>query len=287
MTRFHNRTRRSASIPGRLVREGRWYLLPVYAIGRTSSLAREAIEHSGSAEFADHIYRGRASGSFVIGWLLDALFLRLPSARSFRTRYVYARDEILALLAERARSGRPAHILSVPCGLARELFDAAEWLAGRTGAMPQDARLRGIDLDEALVRSLNARADPYGGLLRFEQGDALSTDAYTDAPYDLVVSLGFTEFLDDEATVRFYRLVRASLARDGRFVTSGNARHRLSDYLLRNLAELEAHYRSPDDLRRLAREAGFTAITTHQDRRRLQTMLVAGADDTVHTIPGG
>src|SRR5918993_1459024 len=66
MSRLHNRTRTSASIPRKLLRSGKVHLLPVYALMRTSDLAREGIENSGSYRFADHVYRNEASGRFGI-----------------------------------------------------------------------------------------------------------------------------------------------------------------------------------------------------------------------------
>ena len=50
-----SRTRVSTSIPGRLLRQGKLHLLPVYALMRTSDLAREGIANSGSDRFADHV----------------------------------------------------------------------------------------------------------------------------------------------------------------------------------------------------------------------------------------
>src|SRR4029077_18006626 len=99
---FHNRTRRTASIPRRLVREGQLHLLPVYYLGLNTALGRAAIKNCGSYEFADHIYGNRPAGKFLVGCLLDALFLILKSARSFRSRYLYARSEIQRLIVERA-----------------------------------------------------------------------------------------------------------------------------------------------------------------------------------------
>ncbi|MDQ6885128.1 MAG: hypothetical protein M3077_12995, partial [Candidatus Dormibacteraeota bacterium] len=112
MSTFHNRTRRAASIPGRLVREGKLYLLPVYYLGLTTELGKEAIENSGSYDFADHIYGNRPAGRFLVGYLLDAVFLNLKSARALRSRYRYARSEIQRLIAERADA---VDVLAVPC----------------------------------------------------------------------------------------------------------------------------------------------------------------------------
>ncbi|MDQ6712581.1 MAG: class I SAM-dependent methyltransferase family protein, partial [Candidatus Dormibacteraeota bacterium] len=112
MSTFHNRTRRTASIPRRLVREGKIHLLPVYYLGLTTELGKEAIHNSGSYDFADHIYGNRPAGRFLIGYLLDAVFLNLKSARALRSRYRYARSEIQRLIAERADA---VDVLAVPC----------------------------------------------------------------------------------------------------------------------------------------------------------------------------
>lgn len=269
MSTFHNRTRRTASIPRRLVREGKLFLLPVYYLGLTSELGREAIHNSGSYDFADHIYANRPAGRFLVGYLLDALFLRLKSARSFRSRYLYARGEIQRLILER---DAPVDVLAVPCGLARELFDVSAWLTDQRRDRP--VRLYGMDLDPELINRLVTAGRPRQVGIEFACGDALSPDAYPTQDFDAIVSLGFTEFLDDAMTAAFYRLAHGKLKPGGRFITSGMRPHRLSDYLLRNVADLQTWYRSPESLRGLAGQAGFEQISTYEDATGLQTMLI-------------
>jgi hypothetical protein len=266
---FYNRTRRTRSIPRRLVREGKLHLLPVYYLGLTTELGKEAIENSGSYDFADHIYGNRPAGRFLIGYLLDALFLNLKSARSFRSRYLYARSEIQRLIGERAD---PVDVLAVPCGLARELFDVSAWL---TDTLPsRQVRLCGMDLDQGLVTRLVDTGRRGGSGIEFVCGDALSADAYPTRSFDGIVSLGFTEFLDDALAIAFYRLAHSKLKVGGRLVTSGMRPHKLSDYLLRNVADLRTSYRSAETLRGLARQAGFEQISSYEDRTGLQTMLI-------------
>ena len=270
MRTFHNRTRRTSSIPRRLVREGKLHLLPVYYLGLTTELGREAIENSGSYDFADHVYGNRPAGRFLIGYLLDAVFLNLKSARALRSRYHYARREIQRLIVERTD---PLDILAVPCGLARELFDVSAWLGDEH--RDRQVRLSGMDLDQGLVSRLAATSRRFGFALDFACGDALSADAYPTQPFDGIVSLGFTEFLDDTLATDFYRLAHSKLKPGGRFITSGMRPHKLSDYLLRNVADLQTAYRSAETLRGLARQAGFEEISSYEDRTGLQTMLIA------------
>ena len=107
VTPLHNRTRTSESIPRKLLREGKLHLLPIYALMRTSDLAREGIENSGSYRFADHVYRNEAERA-----LRHRSRARCPAAANAR-RAVDAQpilttrsDEIVA--AARALESRSA-----------------------------------------------------------------------------------------------------------------------------------------------------------------------------------
>lgn len=272
---FYNRTRTSPSITRRLVTERKLWLVPVYHVLRTSTLAREAIEHSGSYQFADHIYAGRPRGRFLIGTLIDWIFLRLPSAQAFRARYVSAKREIRALVEARAATDEPIDVLAVPSGLARELLEVAGDLRRERHRAADRLRWYAIDLDPEVIRQLR-QADAGRSPDRYVCGDAFDPNAYgPNRRYDLIVSQGFTEFLTDAQTIAFYSLIREKLKPGGRFVTSGLRRHRLSDYLMRNLAELHAVYRSEAQLRALAELAGFQSLRTYTDRYGLLTMLIA------------
>ncbi len=274
MSAFHNRTRRSASIPRTLLRERKPYLIPLYYLQLTSELAREGIRNSGSYRFADHFYANRPRGRFLIGRLLDRLLLGLPSARAFRSRYLHAKQEIHRLVRDTAATGAHLDILAVPSGYARELVEVAAEL--RTDDEPGYRRVSwyGLDLDGELVATLMCRSRESGHQMSFWAADALSAESYPRS-YDLIISLGFTEFLDDDQVVRFFGIVREHLKAGGRFVTSGMRPHRLSDYLLRNVGELHTSYRSARYLRRLCERTGFGRVSSYDDRTGLQTMVIA------------
>lgn len=247
---FYDRTRRSPSIPARLRREGNWHLLPLYHVLMTSDLARKAVEGGGSWKFADHIYRRRPAGRFGIGTLVDALLLSLPSARALRTRYVFVREQLADLL----NGNSQARVLSIPGGIPRDLVEAAARQPGR-------GRFTIVDLDPQALEAGRRLAGEQGVLDRFGfvLGDAFDPGAYPEA-MDAVTTTGFTEFLPDDQAVRFLSLCREALAPGGVLLTAATARHPLSDRLLRQLAELEAHYRGPNELRGLLERAGFRQI---------------------------
>lgn len=282
MTRFHNRTRTTGSIPRRLLREGKVHLLPVYALMRTSDLAREGIENSGSYRFADHVYRNAPSGRFGVGRALDALLLRMRGARSMRSRFYHAQQEIIAAaqLLEARTAADPAtppttpfRVLSVPCGIARDLVQAAERLRAELPGVYARSTFFGMDLDPVPLE-LSGQLAPSDDHFFFTRGDALDVNTYP-SELDVIVSTGFGEFLDDEQLVQLYTNCHRRLRAGGVFVTSGMQPDRIADYLLRQLAELHTRYRRGDELIRWLHTAGFYEVTTRQDDVGLQTLVVA------------
>jgi hypothetical protein len=280
--RLPNRTRRSQSIPRRLVAENKFHLLPVYALLTTSDLAREGIRNSGSFRFADHIYRNEPSGRYGVGRVLDLVLLKLRGARSMRSRFFHSRREILRAIREMrgtptlVRNGAAIDdqvvVLSVPCGIARDLFDVAEALWTES-PLYEHVRFVGIDLDqEALDLSWDLTHDHFD--FEFRCADALAADSLPTG-VDVIVSLGFGEFLSDDVLRDFYRRCHASLNAGGRFITSAMDCDRISDYLARELAELHTNYRSTDHLTDLLKSAGFVNIRATRDEVGLQTLAVA------------
>lgn len=275
-----NRTRVSRSIPRRLVAEGKLHLLPVYALLRTSDLAREGIENSGSFRFADHIYRAKPSGRYGVGTLLDGVLLKLRGARSMRSRFFHSQREIHSVLhpwghpaAAPTSDGDAAFVLSVPCGIARDLLEVAENLLKYHPAVYERVRFIGIDLDPApieLSRELTRDHPNFS----FWEADALQSSSFPQG-VDAIVSLGFGEFLDDDQLLDFYRNCHSALRKGGRFITSAMNRDRVGDYLARELAELHTHYRSSAELTELLQSAGFDYVRAEPDAIGLQTLAVA------------
>ena len=272
---LHNRTRQSASLTGKLRRQGRWLEIPLLHILRQSDLAREGLENSGSYRFADHIYRNQPSGRGAIGTLLDRALMALPAVRSFRNRHLAARDELVKFLVDRAGSSEGVDVLSVPCGLPRELADAAHIASRLSPGCLENVRFHGLDLDE---RVLSDAADfaASNNLPRFSvhHGNALDHTSYP-LRADFITCTGLAEFLDDVQLGTLYGIFRDVLKPGGRLFTTGMRRLSLSDYLL-ELAELHTHYRSPSELEQLARSAGFTSVEVRFDELKIQSLMVAG-----------
>ena len=268
---FHNRTRESDSIPRTLFRRGRLLDIPLYYLLRTSDLAREGLENSGSYRFADHIYRDVPSGTNALGCWIDAQLLAMPSVRSFRSRFLAARDELARFLCE--HSGAALDVLSVPCGIPRELAEGAA-LARQQCADISRVVFHGLDLDRELLGYAQVFACEHGiDNFQTHHCDALSRSSYPTHA-DFVTSTGLADFLDDEKLLELYSRVYEVLRPGGTFVSSGMQRRRAADYLLR-IAEIRAHYRGHEKLEALARAVGFQNVTTRYDALGIQCILVA------------
>jgi hypothetical protein len=282
VNRLHNRTRTSDSIPRRLVREGKLHLLPIYALMRTSDLAREGIENSGSFRFADHVYRNEPSGRLGIGRALDALLLRMRGARSMRNRLQHTQREIVtAARAQPSRSAidratpsfEPFRVLSVPCGIARDLVESGRLIETELPSVYARSTFFGLDLDP-MPLELSRQLAPKDDHFFFMRGDALEAKVFP-SELDVIVSTGLGEFLDDKLLLRFYTNCHERLRGGGTFVTSGMQPDRIADYLMRQLAELHTHYRKGEQLMRFLHTAGFHEVTMRQDDVGLQTLIVA------------
>ena len=272
MAEFYNRTRRSSSITGKLLRRGRVLELPFYWLLRTSDLAREGFENSGSYRFADHIYRDEPSGSHGIGRWLDKRILGMRATESFRSRFFMARDELLRFLRERSAHRACVDILSVPCGIPRDLVAAVEKFRA-AGGVTTGIRFHALDLDDDVLCQAKTFACQHDITLLTHHGDALDAGTYA-GEFDFITSTGLGEFLDDEQLTLLYMVFNHILRPEGVMVTSAMRCLRFSDYLLR-LAELHVHYRSAEDLATIARRAGFVRLSTSVDRHGIQGFLKA------------
>jgi hypothetical protein len=257
----------------KLLRERSPHLVLLYYLLRLSDLGREAIEHSGSHRFADHIYCGVPSGRNALGRWLDKRLLAMPAARAFRRRCINAQAAMRRAL-ERRPCGR-IRILGVPCGIPRDVVELARTLAAEDRALLARIEYDGLDIDpdvlmtaRRLTRERGLAAD------RYHRGNALDPNDYPSGQFDLIVSTGLGEFLDDGALAAFYRIVFDTLESGGVFYTSATSRDSKSDVLLR-MVELDTHYRNVDALRSILTTLPWTHVELTVDGSGLQTFVTA------------
>jgi SAM-dependent methyltransferase len=271
----NNRTRRSRSIPRKLVREGRFHLLPVFYLLNLSGLGREGITHSGSYNFADHIYRGVPSGTGWLGRWIDGRILAMPAAVAFRLRYQKSQEAIRQALIGFGPGNFPLRVLAIPCGLPRDLTELAATLAIEDPPLLHRIEYVGMDVDPVLLDKAKAFTAGCGvGSMQFHQGNALMADTYPPGFFHVAVSTGLGEFLDDDQLKQFYENVFLALAPGGTFYTSATREEPRSEWMLRPF-EFNTHYRTADFMETFLNRWPWTRLTITPDTSGLQSFVVA------------
>ena len=174
-----------------------------------------------------------------------------------------------------AGESAPFRILTVPCGIPRDVHDFIERLAAESPELLRLVEYDGMDLDPAVVDAANvflaagAINDPH-----IIEGNALDASCYSVRSYDFIASTGLGEFLGDEELSTFYGNVFAALAPGGTFFTSAAAFDKTSDALLRTF-ELNSHYRTRADLARLLAPQSWAKVEFERHSTGLQTFVRA------------
>lgn len=269
-----NFTRTSPNLIARYVKTGRWHLIPLYWLLRQSDLAREGIERSGSYQFADHLYCNVPSGRGFLGRWLDKRFLHLPSARGMRARYTEAVKTLQQTFAihRATHPGHAFHVLTVPCGIPRDVGDFVSTLAPEDRAL---IRYTACDIDAEVICAAREH------LLRVRElrphfvcANALDPDALPAGGFHFISSTGLGEFLDDADLARLYENAYRWLAPGGTFYTSATAWERRSVWLLKTF-ELLAHYRARVSFEALLCRCPWASMELWHDATRLQTFVRA------------
>ena len=270
----NNLTRRSHSIPRKLLREGNIHLLPLYYLMYMSDLGREGIERSGSYRFADHIYRNVPSGQNAIGRWIDSLMLKSPATRAFRERYVRARDSIRSTVESCGNDVAKIRILALPCGLPRDLNEVAEGLAKDNPALLARLEYVGCDIDPELLKHAAEFTKNCPVPREFQQGNALLKETFPRGKFHCAVSTGLNEFLKPEQLRTFHRNLFDALEPGGIFFTSFTQQEQSSEFLMRAF-ELHTEYHGLDELKESFAQLPWAEVTFSKHETNLQLFVVA------------
>jgi hypothetical protein len=257
-----------------LLREGKFHLIPVYYLLKLSDLSREGIANSGSYMFAEHIYRNQPSGLGPLGRWLDARLLSSLPARAFRRRCLRGVEEMRLALESLSVHVNPVRVLSIPCGLPRDLAMLAGLLKTDGSQLLQRIEYHGMDIDlELLSLAERYTAKTPVASKRYHHGDALLSETFPPGPFHFVISTGLNEFLAISELAVFVRNVFDRLAEGGTFFTSATQKEPRSDALMRAF-ELLARYHSINDLEQVLDPLPWRRLKLVQDRSGLQTFVI-------------
>lgn len=272
-----NFTRRTEDIPGKLRRQRDYGSLALYHLLRLSDLGKEGIERSGSYRFADHIYANRATGRGIIGRAIDRILLNLPATRAIRKRCAESTSAMRGAWQahEASESTEPFRLLTVPCGLPRDMADFADSIPAEALRGPVNFEYTGMDIDPVvLAAARDFLAHSAVRDTRWVEGNALDPDAYPSGEFHYIGSTGLSEFLGGKELTRFFTNVHQHLTPGGVFFTSASAHEPRSDALLRAF-EFQIHYRSQGEVASLLETLPWKTVRYTVDPSGLQTFILA------------
>ena len=236
------------------------YVLLTATIERCYSKPRG---YAGDYLTIEKIYNNRPEGAGRIGAVVDRLFLEMPAAVAVRNRRPLLADEIRSTVSSRTDTTRPARVLSLACGPAREIADVFATLTDRNQLV---ATCLDIDLQAlAFVADWRDKAGLKSRINLLNQNLislALGRAKLDVPPQDLVYSIGLIDYFDDRMVIKMLDFIYEVLAPGGRVILGNfhprNPTRALMDYLL----EWRLIHRTEADMDRLFAGSKFKSAAS-------------------------
>ena len=211
--------------------------------------------YAGDFQTINMIYENRPAGVGRIGPLVDRCFLNSPIAKAMRNRPLLLGEEIKGIV--QAKDGA-AHVTSLACGPAEEIFDVFQELDDRRRLY---ASLVDIDLqalahvaDRRDQAELQDRINLINANLVYL---ALGRQKLALSDQDLIYSIGLTDYFNDKFVIKLLNWIHGRLRVSGRVILCSfhpdNYCRELMDYVL----EWRLIHRSKEDMDRLFTYSAF------------------------------
>lgn len=247
--------------------------------GRASKGVRIGYEHGfDSGTMLDYVYVNKAQGSFVVGRLIDRVYLNAVGWRAIRARRELLKEMLRDEVERNRRQGQPTRLLDVAAGPGRYLQE----LLQASGPEKGDVRVLCRDLAPAGLEQGQAQADAAGlrGIY-YEVGDAFNpapTDvALGGAPNVIVVSGLYELLLDDELIQKSLGRLFEMLAPGGAIYFTTQTQHPQLEFIANVLPNRDGlpwvmKCRPVGQLEAWVRRAGFRQVESRQEKVGLFTV---------------
>ena len=202
------------------------------------------------------VYREEAGGLGRIGPLLDRCVFGIPAAVAVRNRRPLMAREIEKTIAQAEK--KPAHVMSMACGPAREIFDVFESLES-----PNALKCTLVDMDLQALSFVANLADEKGLRRRMDLTPenliylALGRKKLDLPPQDLVYSIGLIDYFSDNLVLRLINYVHSILKEGGRVILGNfhpdNSTKAFMDWVL----DWKLVHRTEADMDRLFEQSNF------------------------------
>lgn len=233
-----------------------------------------------SGSTLDYVYRNRASGTTLIGRLIDRNYLDSLGWRGIRVRKFHLECAIAAAAERIWREGRALRILDVAAGHGRYVLDAVSRLRTR----PESVVLRdyseiNIECGSALIKGRGLR-----GVATFAKGDAFDEAglaAITPRPSVAIVSGLYELFPDNGLVQASLRGLAKSVEPGGCLIYTGQPWHPQLELIARTLTSHRngrpwvMRRRTQAELDQLVTRAGFRKLEQWTDEWGIFTVSLA------------
>jgi len=149
-----------------------------------------------SGVMLDYVYKNQASGKFFVGKLIDRLYLNAVGWKRIRLRKVLLTESLMKVVSEQLNRKARIRYLDLACGGGEYDIEVLKHFP----APRVEAELRDYK-PENIAQALNNAERSHQNHLRFKQADAFDDDNYREK-WDVIVSSGFWEIIDDDRLVK-------------------------------------------------------------------------------------
>ena len=207
------------------------------------------------------VYREEAGGFGRIGPLVDRCVFGIPAAVAVRNRRPLMAREIQKTIDQAEGT---AHIMSMACGPAREIFDVFDSLD-----KPNKLKCTLVDMDLQALSFVDSLATEKGLRRRMDLTPenliylALGRKKLNIPPQDLVYSIGLIDYFSDDLVLRLINYTHSILKEGGRVILGNfhpdNSTKAFMDWVL----DWKLIHRTEEDMNRLFEKSAFGRPTSN------------------------
>ncbi len=242
-------------------------------IGKTSQGVQVGYRYGfDSGSMLDYVYLNKAHGSFLIGKLIDRVYLNAIGWRGIRARRDLLKKMLHHEIENNRAAGQPTRLLDVAAGPGRYLQE----LLVEAGQGRADLRIlcRDLSLDGLTQGEQQAEA---AGLrhIQYEQGDAFnpaSTQVGLGGVPNIIVVSGLYELLlDDELIQKSLVTLYNMLEPGGAIYFTTQTRHPQLEFIANVLPNRDGQSwimkcRPPELLESWAKKSGFSQVESRLEK---------------------
>lgn len=251
----------------------------VNTVGQTSNGLQLCTKYGfTSGKMLDYIYQNEPSGKYLIGKLIDRMFIRHPGWEVIRTRknnlVNSLRTAIIATLTEK----KDVFIVDVASGPAKYILETMDKYSNeKVYAICRDIDERWLKEGKTKAELLNLNN------IEFIAGNALNPDSFQelDKKPNIIVSSGFYDWIiDDELVKKSMKIIYDNLPTGGYFVFTNQSGHVDLEMVSKvfqdfNHNPLKMKIRSADLINGWAKEIGFKIQETKSDENGYYSVTLA------------